>query len=86
MAGDPVSLDILFVAVCRSLGVPSRLHPSEQKPQYMADGVWIDAVLNASVPHEEAAKSWARSDCLRMCTLLLMPRMLPTSRISHLRD
>nr|WP_239566172.1 transglutaminase domain-containing protein [Paenibacillus sacheonensis] len=44
--GDPLSLDILFVAVCRSLGIPARLHPSEQKPQYMEQGSWLDAVLN----------------------------------------
>ncbi|MCM3038540.1 transglutaminase domain-containing protein [Paenibacillus motobuensis] len=58
MAGDPVSLDILFVAICRSLGIPARLHPSELKPQYLVDGVWVDAVLNATVPRDEAAKSW----------------------------
>ncbi|MFD2614939.1 transglutaminase domain-containing protein [Paenibacillus gansuensis] len=42
-AGDPDSLRILFVAVCRSLGIPARLHPSEQKPQYWMDGAWKDA-------------------------------------------
>jgi hypothetical protein len=65
MAGDPVSLDILFVAICRSLGVPARLHPSEQKPQYMADGVWIDAVMIASAPCEETAKSWGKIRLLK---------------------
>jgi len=45
--GDQVSLDILFVAFCRSLGIPARLHPSEQKPQYMTltDGCWQDALF-----------------------------------------
>lgn len=43
--GDRVSLDILFVAICRSLGIPARLHPSEQKPQFMMGGSWQDAVF-----------------------------------------
>lgn len=46
-AGDEVSLDILFVAVCRSLGIPARLHPNEQKPQYLQNGEWIDAEFSA---------------------------------------
>ncbi|WP_028609420.1 transglutaminase domain-containing protein [Paenibacillus harenae] len=43
--GDRLSLYILFVAACRSLGIPARLHPSEQKPQYLADGAWRDAIF-----------------------------------------
>ncbi|WP_419871696.1 transglutaminase domain-containing protein [Candidatus Pristimantibacillus sp. PTI5] len=43
--GDRVSLDILFVAICRSLGIPSRLHPSEQKPQFWMGGSWQDAMF-----------------------------------------
>lgn len=43
--GDPLSLDILFVAICRSLGIPARLHPSEQKAQYGGGGGWIDAEI-----------------------------------------
>jgi hypothetical protein len=42
--GDRASVDILFVAICRSLGIPARLHPSEQKPQYMSSGSWQDAL------------------------------------------
>lgn len=41
--GDRPSRDIAFVAACRSLGIPARLHPSERKPQFMADGRWKDA-------------------------------------------
>lgn len=44
MKGDSVSLDIVFVAICRSLGIPARLHPSEQKPQYWMNGQWENAV------------------------------------------
>jgi hypothetical protein len=43
--GDRNSIDILFVAVCRSLGIPARLHPSEHKPQYMVNGSWKDAAF-----------------------------------------
>lgn len=65
MQGDPVSLDILFVAICRSLGLPARLHPSELKPQYMAGGSWVDAVLDASAPQEQEAKDWGRIRLLK---------------------
>lgn len=43
--GDPLSLDILFVAICRSLGIPARLHPSEQRAQYRQRGGWFDAMI-----------------------------------------
>ncbi|NIK66902.1 transglutaminase-like domain-containing protein [Paenibacillus sp. BK720] len=48
--GDRDSLDILFVAVCRSLGIPARLHPQELKPQYKAGGEWRDAMPDAKSP------------------------------------
>lgn len=45
MRGDALSRNILFVAICRSLGIAARLHPSEQKPQFWAaDGYWADAI------------------------------------------
>ncbi|MED5018923.1 Ig-like domain-containing protein, partial [Paenibacillus chibensis] len=53
MRGDQVSLDILFVSVCRSWGIPARLHPSELKPQYMAGGDWVDAMFAGAEPREE---------------------------------
>lgn len=43
--GDRLSLDILFVAICRSLGIPARLHPSEHKPQFMKNGSWQNALF-----------------------------------------
>ncbi|HTG68058.1 MAG TPA: transglutaminase domain-containing protein [Candidatus Udaeobacter sp.] len=43
--GDRISLDILFVAICRSLGIPARLHPSEHKPQFMKNGSWQNALF-----------------------------------------
>ncbi|GLX67062.1 transglutaminase domain-containing protein [Paenibacillus glycanilyticus] len=46
--GDAGSLDIVFVAVCRSLGIPARLHPNELKPQYKAEGEWRDVALSTN--------------------------------------
>ncbi|SEP07742.1 transglutaminase domain-containing protein [Paenibacillus sp. OV219] len=43
--GDPQSLDIMFVAICRSLGIPARLQPSEQHAQYLHEGNWMDAAI-----------------------------------------
>ncbi|MDQ6420281.1 transglutaminase domain-containing protein [Paenibacillus sp. LHD-117] len=54
--GDRISLDILFVAICRSLGIPARLHPSEQKPQFMSNGSWRDALFAQGTKPLQAAK------------------------------
>ncbi|MFB9328046.1 transglutaminase-like domain-containing protein [Paenibacillus aurantiacus] len=57
MRGDAMSRNILFVAICRSLGIAARLHPSEQKPQYLAaDGGWTDAIFTGDRigAHQEA--------------------------------
>lgn len=35
---DPLSLRILFVAICRTLGIPSRLNPEDGAPEYWKDG------------------------------------------------
>ncbi|ACT00164.1 transglutaminase domain-containing protein [Paenibacillus sp. JDR-2] len=48
--GDQDSLNILFVAVCRSLGIPARLHPHELNPQYKAGSEWRDAMQGANSP------------------------------------
>lgn len=45
--GDSQSLDILFVAICRSLGIPARLDPSEHRAQYLRQGSWFDASVTA---------------------------------------
>ncbi|GIP29323.1 transglutaminase [Paenibacillus sp. J23TS9] len=58
LKGDRVSLDILFVTICRSLGIPARLHPSELKPQYMTGGSWEDAVFASTFTQHEEAKDW----------------------------
>ncbi|WP_020620908.1 transglutaminase domain-containing protein [Paenibacillus daejeonensis] len=41
--GDQASVDILLVALLRTCGIPARLHPSRQRPQYWHQGKWADA-------------------------------------------
>ena len=36
------SRDIFFVALCRSLGIPSRLEPAEKTPQYFDGKQWLN--------------------------------------------
>ncbi|OZQ60173.1 transglutaminase [Paenibacillus sp. VTT E-133280] len=47
--GDRSSLDIMFVSICRSLGIPARLHPIESKPQFMVDNIFVDAQFTKGV-------------------------------------
>ncbi|MCX7884502.1 MAG: transglutaminase-like domain-containing protein [Caloramator sp.] len=42
---DSPSIDILFVAMARSFGIPSRLRMEDKKPQYLKGGQWIDVNL-----------------------------------------
>lgn len=37
---DPHSYDILFVALCRSFGIPARLEPATRIPQFYLNGTW----------------------------------------------
>ncbi len=39
---DKGSRDILFVALCRSMGIPSRIDPVTNRPQYIESGQWHD--------------------------------------------
>jgi hypothetical protein len=39
---DTRSRNIFFVALCRSMGIPSRLNPVNNIPQYYADKTWQD--------------------------------------------
>ncbi|MCE5347994.1 MAG: transglutaminase-like domain-containing protein [Bacteroidales bacterium] len=39
---DTHSRSICFVAICRSLGIPSRLEPGSMVPQYFFNNVWND--------------------------------------------
>ena len=40
---DPTSRDIFFVAVCRTFGIPARLNPETQMPEYFKNGQWLRA-------------------------------------------
>ncbi|NMO94443.1 transglutaminase domain-containing protein [Paenibacillus lemnae] len=64
-AGDEMSLGILFVAAARSLGIPARLHPSEQKPQYAKGSRWMDAMFANAFKHKEQPGEWGRLQLLR---------------------
>lgn len=39
---DQYSRNLLFVAICRSFGVPARLEPATRKPQFLSQGDWKD--------------------------------------------
>jgi len=39
---DAYSRDILFVAACRSFGIPARLEPATRRPQYLMRSSWHD--------------------------------------------
>lgn len=42
---DPLSRDIFFVAACRSIGIPARLNPETQEPEYHHQGQWLRAAF-----------------------------------------
>lgn len=44
---DKRSRDILFVAICRSLGIPARLEPTTKKPQFLMKDQWHNAPFEA---------------------------------------
>jgi transglutaminase-like putative cysteine protease len=48
-AADPVSRDIFFVAACRTFGIPSRLNPETQVPEYYKHGMWCSSDFDPGV-------------------------------------
>ncbi len=44
---DPESRSFYFVAICRSLGIPSRLEPGSNTPQYWFNSVWNDVFFRS---------------------------------------
>ncbi|MBB3186785.1 transglutaminase-like domain-containing protein [Microbacter margulisiae] len=44
---DKKSRDLFFVAACRTFGIPARLNPETQFPEYMKQGKWLRAVFSA---------------------------------------
>lgn len=64
---DPLSRDILFVALARSLGIPARLEPSDRRPQFYADGRWHNAQFQDQETVVEAVEQtgtvvWKKED------------------------
>lgn len=53
--GSKLSCDVLFVAVCRSIGVPARLNPVNGQPEIYRDGAYVNV---RRAPEEKAA--WIR--------------------------
>jgi Transglutaminase-like superfamily len=47
---DKISRAICFVAICRTLGIPSRLEPGRNEPQYFSDNKWIDVYFKDQKP------------------------------------
>ena len=45
---DNYSRDLLFVAICRSFGIPARLETATQRPQFMNETGWNDVFFSAS--------------------------------------
>ena len=45
---DPGSRDIFFVACCRTFGIPARLNPETQIPEYHKNGQWLRAGFNSA--------------------------------------
>jgi len=43
---DAASRAICLIAICRSLGIPARLEPGRNEPQYFIDGNWNDVYFS----------------------------------------
>ncbi len=46
---DPASRDIFFVAACRTFGIPARLNPETQVPEYNKNGEWLRAGFDPEI-------------------------------------
>jgi hypothetical protein len=46
---DPESRDIFFVAACRTFGIPARLNPETQIPEYNKNGLWLRADFDPEI-------------------------------------
>ncbi|MEJ8307187.1 transglutaminase domain-containing protein [Saccharibacillus sacchari] len=63
-AGDRESVEILLVGLCRSLGIPARLHPATQRPQARVGEVWIDLKRPEPAVKNEAGVSGGETEAL----------------------
>ena len=46
------SRDVFFVALCRSLGIPSRLEPAEKAPQYFDGKEWLNIYFEKQIVNQ----------------------------------
>ncbi|MBK9355783.1 MAG: transglutaminase domain-containing protein [Bacteroidales bacterium] len=46
---DRYSRDVLFVAICRSFGIPSRLEPATRVPQFFHNGSWNEVRFSGRI-------------------------------------
>ena len=53
---DELGRNIFFVSVARSLGMPARINEVNGKPQYYADGKWIDVFAPSAKAQNSQAK------------------------------
>ncbi len=51
---DPESRDILYVAICRSFGIASRIESATLKPQYYSKNKWHNVQFKANAQEKEA--------------------------------
>jgi hypothetical protein len=56
---DSFSRDIYFVAICRTLGIPARLEPGTNRPQYFSGNRWHD-VWFGQKPEETSDKGYIK--------------------------
>jgi len=53
---DPISVDLFFVAACRTFGIPARLNPATRVPEHYQGDKWIRAGLEMQPPQPEMGK------------------------------
>jgi len=46
---DKYSRDLLFVAICRSYGIPARLEPATRVPQFLSKGEWNEVYFGKRI-------------------------------------
>ncbi len=56
---DQHSRAICFIAICRSLGIPSRFEPGRNIPQYWSDNIWYD-IYFSDQPEDTGEKGFIR--------------------------
>jgi hypothetical protein len=52
LSSDLFSSKLLFVAICRSLGIPSRLENGTNTPQYYNNGLWVSTDIYSQIDRD----------------------------------